>query len=54
MARDVVRIEDGYYILSTSSRVDDRTCVLKQADAVAILDSVGDIEEFGPGALGRY
>ncbi|MGE5169431.1 MAG: glycogen debranching N-terminal domain-containing protein [Rudaea sp.] len=54
MARDVVRIEDGYYILSTSSRVDDRTCVLKQADAFAIFDRVGDIEEFGTGALGLY
>jgi glycogen debranching enzyme len=54
MAEDVVRIEDGFYILSTSSRVDDRTCVLKQGDAFAIFDRFGDIEEFGTGALGIY
>ena len=54
MAEDVVRIEDGFYILSTSSRVDDRSCVLKQGDAFAIFDRAGDIEEFGSGALGLY
>ena len=51
---DVVRIEDGFYILSTSSRVDDRTCVLKQGDAFAIFDRCGGIEGFGSGALGLY
>jgi glycogen debranching enzyme len=54
MAGDVVRIEDGFYILSTSSRVDDRTCVLKQGDAFGIFDRSGDIEEFGTGVLGLY
>ena len=54
MAEDVVRIEDGFYILATSSRVDDRTCVLKQGDAFAIFDRFGDIEEFGNGALGLF
>src|SRR6476646_7444594 len=54
MAQDVVRIEDGFYILSTSSRVDDRTCVLKQGDAFAIFDRSGDVEEFGTGAFGLY
>jgi len=54
MAKDVVRIEDGFYILSTSSRVDGRTCVLKQGAAFAIFDRIGDIEEFGNGALGFF
>jgi glycogen debranching enzyme len=54
MAKDVVRIEDGFYILSTSSRVDDRTCVLKQGDTFAIFDRSGDVEEFGTNALGLY
>jgi glycogen debranching enzyme len=53
-AEDVVRIEDGFYILSTSSRVDDRTCVLKQGNAFAIFDRSGDVEEFGTGAFGLY
>jgi glycogen debranching enzyme len=54
MAEDVVRIRDEFYILSTSSRVDDRTRVLKQGDAFAIFDRSGDVEEFGTGALGLY
>jgi hypothetical protein len=54
MLQDVVRIEDGFYILSTSSRVDDRTVVLKQGDAFAIFDRSGDVEEIGAGALGIY
>jgi len=54
MPEDVVRIEDGFYILSTSSRVDDRTCVLKQGDVFAIFDRFGDVESLGSGALGIY
>jgi glycogen debranching enzyme len=54
MPQDVVRIEDGFYILSTSSRVDDRTVVLKQGDAFAIFDRSGDVEEIGSGVLGLY
>ena len=54
MAEDVVRIEDGFYILSTSSRVDDRTCVLKQGDVFAIFDRFGDIEALGSGSAGIY
>ena len=54
MPQDVVRTQDGFYILSTSSRVDDRTCVLKQGDAFAIFDRSGDVDEIGSGALGLY
>jgi glycogen debranching enzyme len=54
MPEDIVKIHDEFYILATSSRVDDRTCVLKQGDAFAIFDRFGDIEEFGGGALGLY
>jgi glycogen debranching enzyme len=54
MPEDVVKIHDEFYILATSSRVDDRTSVLKQGDAFAIFDRFGDIEEFGGGALGLY
>src|SRR5689334_21896301 len=55
MTEDVVRIEDGFYIQSTSSRVDDRTCVLKQGDVFAIFDRFGDVESpLGNGALGIY
>jgi glycogen debranching enzyme len=54
MTGDVVKIENGFYILSTSSRVDDRTRVLKQGDMFAIFDRFGDVEEFGTGVLGIY
>lgn len=51
---DIVKIEDGFYILSTSSRVDDRKRVLKNGDAFAVFDRFGDIEGFGSGTLGVY
>ena len=54
MADEVVRIHDGFYILSTSSRVDDRTRVLKQGDTFAIFNRSGDVEAFGSGSLGVY
>jgi len=54
MAEDILKVEDGFYILSTSSRVDDRTRVLKQGDVFAIFDRFGDVEGFGSGALGVY
>jgi len=54
MAEEVVQISDEFYILSTSSRVDDRTRVLKHGDTFAIFDRFGDVEEFGAGALGLY
>jgi glycogen debranching enzyme len=54
MVEEVVRIENGFYILSTSSRVDDRTRVLKHGDTFAIFDRSGDVEEFGTGSLGLY
>jgi glycogen debranching enzyme len=54
MAQDVVRTQDGFYILSTSSRVDDRTVVLKQGEAFGIFDRSGDVDEIGSGVLGLY
>ena len=54
MAKDVVRIRDGFYILSTSSRVDDRRRVLKQGGTFAIFDRAGDVEKFGTGEFGLY
>lgn len=54
IADDIVRIHDEFYVLSTSSRIDDRTRVLKQGDTFAIFDRFGDIEEFGTGEFGVY
>jgi glycogen debranching enzyme len=51
---DLIRIQDQYYILASSSRVDDRTHVLKHGDSMAVLDRFGDIAPVGFGELGVY
>ena len=51
---DILRVEDRYYILSTSSLTDDRTRVLKQGDTFAVFDRRGDIETLGQGVQGIY
>ena len=54
MPDEVIRVEDQFYILATSSRVDDRTRVLKEGDTFAIFDRYGDIRSFGLGEPGLY
>jgi glycogen debranching enzyme len=51
---DLIQIQDQYYILASSSRVDDRTHVLKHGDTMAVLDRFGDIAPVGFGELGVY
>ncbi len=51
---DVIRIKDKFYILSTSSRIDDRTRVLKQGETFAVFDRFGDIQVVGTGEQGIY
>ena len=51
---DLIQIQDQYYILASSSRVDDRTHVLKHGDSMAVLDRFGDIAPVGFGELGVY
>jgi len=53
-SRDLVYVDDEYYIHATSSRVDDRKRVLKQGDAFAVFDRLGDIHPFGHGGHGLY
>jgi glycogen debranching enzyme len=52
--QEVIRIEDQYYILATSSLADERTRVLKQGDTFAIFDSHGDIRALGIGEQGLF
>ena len=52
--QDLIRVEDRFYILASSSRVDDRTRVLKHGDTFAVLDRFGDIAPVGLGELGLY
>lgn len=53
-ADEIIRIEDRYYILSTSFRADDRTRVLKSGESFALFDRFGDMDTFGPTEFGLY
>lgn len=54
VADEVIRIEDQYYILATSSLADERTQVLKHGETFAVFDRYGDIQPIGLGAQGLY
>ena len=51
---DVIRVNDQFYILSTSSMADDRTRVLKHDDTFVVFDRHGDIRPVGQGVQGLY
>jgi glycogen debranching enzyme len=51
---DVIKVEEQYYILATSSRADERSLVLKHGDTFAVFDHYGDIVPFGLGEQGLY
>ncbi|MFQ5755986.1 MAG: glycogen debranching N-terminal domain-containing protein [Acidiferrobacterales bacterium] len=51
---DIIRVNNEYFIRTTSSRVDDRTRVLKHGDTFAVFDRFGDIQVFGQGEQGIY
>lgn len=54
MADEIIRVNDAYYILATSTRVDDRRRVLKHGDTFAVFDRYGDIDNVGPPEFGIY
>jgi glycogen debranching enzyme len=51
---EVIRVEDQYYILATSSLADERTRVLKHGETFAVFDRYGDIQPIGLGEQGIY
>lgn len=51
---DIIRVNDSYYILATSSLADDRTQVLKRGDVFGVFDRYGDIQPVGLGEQGLY
>jgi glycogen debranching enzyme len=51
---EIIRLEDQFYILATSGRLDDRTRVLKQGDTFAVFDRFGEIAPVGMGELGLF
>ena len=51
---DVIRWNDQYYILATSSLTDGRTEVLKQGETFLVFDRYGDIHQVLSGPQGLY
>lgn len=51
---EIIRVQDQYYILATSPRVDDRVRVLKHGDTFAVFDRNGDFLPIGPREEGLY
>lgn len=54
MVKDVIQIDDEWYVLATSSHNDDRTRVLKHAETFGMYDRYGDIQHIGIGEHGLY
>ena len=51
---ELIQIHDQFYISASSTRIDDRTHVLKHGDSMAVLDRFGDMAPVGFGELGLY
>lgn len=52
--KDVIRWNDQYYILASSSLADGRTEVLKHGETFAVFDRYGDVHQVLPGPHGLY
>ena len=50
----ILRVEDRFYILTTSSLADDRPRVMKQGHTFALFDHYGDIKPVGLEEEGVY
>jgi hypothetical protein len=51
---ETIQIDSRTYVLTSSSRVDNRTRVLKKDDTFAVYDWNGEIGKVGTGSLGLY
>ena len=51
---NIIRWNDQFYILASSSLADDRTEVLKHGETFAVFDRYGDIHHVLPGPQGLY
>ena len=52
--KDIIRVQDKFYILVTSALGDDRTRVLKHGETFAVFDRYGDIWPLARGDNGVY
>ena len=53
-AQDLIDLAGQQYLLATSTRVDDRTRVLKYGDTFGVYDRHGDIQQIGSGEQGLF
>ena len=51
---DIIRWNEQYYILASSSLADGRTEVLKHGETFAVFDRYGDMHQVLPGPQGLY
>jgi glycogen debranching enzyme len=51
---EIIQVQDQFYILATSSRVDEHSRVLKHGDTFAVFDRFGNIQRIGLGEQGLY
>ncbi|KAB7624004.1 amylo-alpha-1,6-glucosidase [Alkalilimnicola sp. S0819] len=54
MAEDLIRVDEQWYVLATSSRADDRTHVLKAGESFSLCDRHGDMAPLGNGEAGLF
>jgi len=51
---EIIQVQDQYYIMASSARLNDRVRVLKHGDTFAVFDQRGDILPIGHGEQGLY
>jgi glycogen debranching enzyme len=51
---DIIRFQDKFYVLASSSLADNRTRVLKYGETFGVFNCYGDIETVGQGQLGVF
>ena len=51
---EIIQVQQQYYIMASSARLNDRVRVLKHADTFAVFDAKGDILPIGHGEQGLY
>ena len=51
---EIIQVQDAFYILATSPRIDEHARVLKHADTFALQDRFGNIHRLGLGEQGLY
>ena len=54
MEDELLKHQDSFYILATSTRADDRTRVLKHGETFAVFDRFGDVQPVGLNEQGLY